>query len=269
MRRCLTDPIIIISSSSSSSRIHSSIPSSSSCCCFFCCRCSSRRFFSLSCRSFFSLAFLSLSRLSRSSSSSSSSCNGTSESSSLHIVEFKPGKIGFQFKGRLVTKVEEGFQAHKHGIQPGWRLSTIDQKPAPEATAEIIKSIRSIFSSNKNVIVGFQKQNSSSSSSSSGGLTGAAATDSTTASTDMFTMPKGSTKWTPVRNAAKRSAKFKSMFAMVVFMGCIVAVCGYFYYQSTRTFSVDVASSPRENIRMNDRAGPYGGRRKKRRGKDN
>mmetsp|Transcript_8052 Transcript_8052/g.12973 ORF Transcript_8052/g.12973 Transcript_8052/m.12973 type:complete len:86 (+) Transcript_8052:92-349(+) len=85
----------------------------------------------------------------------------------------------------------------------------------------------------------------------------------------MFTMPKGSTKWTPVRNAAKRSAKFKSMFAMVVFMGCIVAVCGYFYYQSTRTFSVDVASSPRENIRMNDRAGPYGGRRKKRRGKDN
>jgi len=86
-------------------------------------------------------------------------------------------------------------------------------------------------------------------------------------------------KWTPVRNAAKRSAKFKSMFAMVVFMALIVGVCAYFYYQSTTTFVEDVQMSPGE-LRMNERNFRSGssrnvrgrssrGGRRKNRGKDN
>jgi len=80
------------------------------------------------------------------------------------------------------------------------------------------------------------------------------------------TINRRTTNWKPVRNAAKRSAKFKSMFAMVVFLAILAGVCSYFYYQSTTTFSIEEATGPAGEVRMADRGARH---RRKNRGKDN
>jgi len=85
--------------------------------------------------------------------------DGEAEHEVVHRVVFKPGKIGFQFKGRLVTKVDEGTQAHNNGIQPGWMLMEINGKPSPVGTLEIIKTIKTLFAGGVDVAVAFHEPN--------------------------------------------------------------------------------------------------------------
>ncbi|GAB5359674.1 hypothetical protein AAMO2058_000563300 [Amorphochlora amoebiformis] len=74
----------------------------------------------------------------------------------IKTVTFTPGRIGFQFRGPLVTKVHSGSQADSKGIQPGWRLMNVDGNPAPVSTSEIITVFRSRFNNNQSVAATFR-----------------------------------------------------------------------------------------------------------------
>jgi len=73
-------------------------------------------------------------------------------------IDFKPKSMGMDFKNNRITQVKPGSQAHKLGIQPGWRILSINAKAAPASHQDIAKVLASLKKAGKPIKIRFGKK---------------------------------------------------------------------------------------------------------------